>query len=410
MPNAQHQNSALYKLTRPANQLTTEQQQLKTAIIQFCEQNRDADHATFLIQGAAGTGKSVILNSVFSTLQELARKTPTSPLYQTNNKLLVNHPEMLKLYQNNVQPTNALLKKDFQRPTTFINQASKQETRADIVLVDEAHLLLTHSDPYNHFRQDNQLDEIRKHSRITILIFDEQQVLKVKSYWQQQQLLTKLKTGPYQLAQLHHQFRIQANPSVESWLQAFHKMQIEVLPQDPHFEFKIFTDAAQLYAAIRQRNQDSGLARLLATYDFPATLNDPHDHYVSAPHFKLRWDRYQPTAKTYWAEREDSIDEVGSVYTIQGFDLNYAGVILGPSIGYDPQQDCLLIKPEYYEDQAAFAGANRFDNPTQIKTQIILNSLYVLMSRARNGLYLYALDPALQKRLLALQTATFPGQ
>lgn len=61
-------------------------------------------------------------------------------------------------------------------------------------------------------------------------------------------------------------------------------------------------------------------------------------------------------------------------------------------------------------DQAAFAGANRFDNPTQIKTQIILNSLYVLMSRARNGLYLYALDPALQKRLLALQTATFPGQ
>lgn len=121
MPNAQHQNSALYKLTRPANQLTTEQQQLKTAIIQFCEQNRDADHATFLIQGAAGTGKSVILNSVFSTLQELARKTPTSPLYQTNNKLLVNHPEMLKLYQNNVQPTNALLKKDFQRPTTFIN-------------------------------------------------------------------------------------------------------------------------------------------------------------------------------------------------------------------------------------------------------------------------------------------------
>ncbi|MEJ1294440.1 DUF2075 domain-containing protein [Latilactobacillus sakei] len=32
----------------------------------------------------------------------------------------------------------------------------------------------------------------------------------------------------------------------------------------------MFADAAQLYAAIRQRNQDSGLARLLATYDFPS--------------------------------------------------------------------------------------------------------------------------------------------
>lgn len=402
MPNAQRQNSALYKLNRPANQLTAEQKALQTQVIQFCLANAQAQHATFLIQGAAGTGKSVILSSVFKALQTLARQTPTSPLYGSRNVLLVNHPEMLKLYKSGTSTAPVLLKKDFQRPTTFINQAAKQQQPADIVLVDEAHLLLTKPDPYNHFTQTNQLDEIRRHSRVMILIFDEQQVLKVKSYWQLQQLRQRVMADPHQIAQLTHQFRMQAHPSVENWVQAFHQRQVAPIPHDPHFEFKVFADANELYKIIRFKNQTSGLARMLATYDFPATLNDGHDHFVETPTFKLRWDRYQPTAKTYWAEREDSIDEVGSVYTIQGFDLNYAGVIIGPSVSYDPQTKRLVIRPEYYEDQAAFAGATQLANPEAAKRQIILNSLYVLMSRARNGLYLYAVDPILQSKLLSL--------
>lgn len=410
MANARRQNSALYKLNRPTNQLTPEQVDLKQQILDFCTTNITADHATFLIKGAAGTGKSVILSSVFNALQTLARQVPTSPLYQTNNRLLVNHPEMLKLYQQGATNSAVLFKKDFQRPTTFINQAQKQTTKADIVLVDEAHLLLTHRDPYNHFYQDNQLDEIIKQSRITIIIFDEQQVLKVKSFWESQQMSQRLLNAPYQTATLTHQFRIQAQPSVNQWISAFHQRKVLPLPQVPNFEFQVFTDAAQMYQQIRYKNQTSGLARMLATYDFPATLNDGHDHFVTTPTFKLRWDRYQPTAKTYWAEREDSLDEVGSVYTIQGFDLNYAGVILGPSIGYDVQNNCLVVHPEDYEDQAAFAGASRLANPLAAKQQIMLNSLYVLLSRARNGLYLYASDPALQQQLLSQQTSQFPGK
>lgn len=35
-----------------------------------------------------------------------------------------------------------------------------------------------------------------------------------------------------------------------------------------------------------------------------------------------------------WAEQEHTIGEVGSTFTIQGFDLNYARVILGESVKY----------------------------------------------------------------------------
>ena len=36
-----------------------------------------------------------------------------------------------------------------------------------------------------------------------------------------------------------------------------------------------------------------------------------------------------------WAEQPQTIKEIGSTYTIQGFELNYAGVILGPSVKYE---------------------------------------------------------------------------
>ncbi|WP_340700921.1 DNA/RNA helicase domain-containing protein [Corynebacterium diphtheriae] len=35
-----------------------------------------------------------------------------------------------------------------------------------------------------------------------------------------------------------------------------------------------------------------------------------------------------------WAEKLHTINEVGSIFTLQGFDLNYAGVIIGPSVQY----------------------------------------------------------------------------
>lgn len=85
------------------------------------------------------------------------------------------------------------------------------------------------------------------------------------------------------------------------------------------------------------------------------------DYYVECgDNFKVRWDRYTPREVTPWSERCDTIDEVGSVYTIQGFDLNYAGVILGRSIGYDAANDCIKLRPELYDDRAGFTKRKTF--------------------------------------------------
>lgn len=137
---------------------------------------------------------------------------------------------------------------------------------------------------------------------------------------------------------------------------------------------------------------------MLATYDYPYTL-DGKDHFITEGRFHLRWDRSLPQEPLAWAERPDTIEEVGSVYTVQGFDLNYAGVILGPSVGWDEASQRIRIDTGRYEDRAAFAGQQGLDDPEQIRQAIMLNAINVLMTRPTRGLYLYASDPALRRQL-----------
>ena len=86
-----------------------------------------------------------------------AARATSGELAGTDNKLLVNHNEMLKIYKEIAGTKSYFRKKDFMKPTPFINAYRKAGKRADVVLIDEGHLLLTTPDPYNKFRGHNQL-------------------------------------------------------------------------------------------------------------------------------------------------------------------------------------------------------------------------------------------------------------
>lgn len=399
----QDHNQAVFKLS-PFKELSEQQLDLKQRIMDFCRAHVSNNQtALFMIQGDAGTGKSVVLNSVFNEIQTAARAGGADDsLTHTNNYLIVNHSEMIKLYKEIAEQLPSVRKKDFIRPTSFINQMQKSGKRADVVLIDEAHLLLTKSDRYNRFNQDNQLEEILKCSRTVIMVFDEKQVLKLKSYWDESRVQVFMRRVPHEIFYLTDQFRMRADKDVLNWIHAFVHKEILPLPKKQDFDFRIFQDAGELYQIIKARNSQYHLSRLIATYDYPYAL-DGSDYYIDEPNFHVRWDRSKPTEKQAWAERADTIDEVGSVYTIQGFDLNYAGVILGPSVSYDEHADRIEIRIENYEDGAAFVKRDDLANPDGIKEKIILNSINVLMTRAVHGLYIYASNPKLRHRLAELQ-------
>lgn len=398
------ENKDIYKLS-PFKEMTTEQFELQQVIIKVCEEHIDNEEPfIFLIKGEAGVGKSVVLSSVFNKIQELT-KSKDSPLFETENYLLVNHSEMLKTYRSIAGNIKVLYKKNFEKPTTFINGRKKSKKKADIVLVDEAHLLLTKSDSYNNFEEDNQLEEIIRHSKVVIAVYDDKQVLKIKSYWDEKKLKSIIKEHRTKKYNLTNQFRIRASDNMLRWINNFVEKRITEMPVEDSYDFRIFDSASEMYNVIQERNSKFGLARIVSTFDY-IHKKDGETYYVQEEGFKLPWNHEY--GNQTWAEKAETIKEVGSIYTVQGFDLNFVGVILGPSIAYDSNKDMLKIITDNYKDVEAFRGKNEYKNSEQIMEKIILNSLNVLMKRGINGLYIYAHNPELRARLLELQNNRFP--
>ena len=393
-------NAADNKLA-PTKQLTDEQSRLVEQIKQFAIDHLDDDtHAVFTIYGDAGTGKSVILSKLFYDIQQMAHEKSSS-LYKTNNYFLVNHPEILKVYKKMAGSQDNVLKKNFNRPTSFINQNDKNHQDVDITIIDEAHLLLSRGDHYNNFYYDNQLTEIIKRSQITILVFDHRQVLRTKSFWNLERLhhiIDPYTNGEYHLT---HQFRMTASDSLVKWINTFTDGKLTPLPADAKkdYDFRIFDNAEEMRKAIFARNKEVGLSRIVSTSGYPSTL-DGGKHYVTEPDFKMPWDQYNYT-QTPWAEIPETVNEVGSMFTCQGFDLNYVGVILGPPIYLDG--DDVHVEMSKFTDVESLKKRKDMDDPVEfekIKEQLVLNSANVLLKRGVKGLYIFVHNPKLRKRLL----------
>lgn len=412
------QSIAIDKLSNV--KLTEEQALLRENILAFTRKHlesfKEGDQpAMFVIQGDAGTGKSVVLNSLFNEIQRLSSmKESGEVLSETKNFLVVNHPEMLKLYLRISKNFKYIARSSLERPTSLINALQKKNEIADIVIVDEAHLLATSKDAFKRFYGENHLQELLSLSKVLILVYDDKQALRMGCYWDEStrngatldSYYSRIPAAKKEWYHLKQQFRVAAPDDVLQWIDEIStegnipKYPKSAFTADPdEFDFRVWDDCGEMYSALKELDGKVGQCRMLATYDFPYRL-DGKDYFVTCgDNFKVRWDRYKPREVLPWSERADTIDEVGSVYTIQGFDLNYAGVILGRSVGYDAANDRIKLRPELYDDHAGFTKKNNISDVAQVKDKIIMNSVNVLLTRGVKGLFVYAWDPELRERL-----------
>lgn len=97
-------------------------------------------------------------------------------------------------------------------------------------------------------------------------------------------------------------------------------------------------------------------------------------------------------------KEKQSYYEVGAVQDIQGFDLDYAGVIIGESWKYDNNKVTI--------DISKVAGKNYQNNGDEFvgkkKKRSISNELGVLLSRGKKGLVIYAVNEKLSEKLFAV--------
>lgn len=410
-------DSAIFKAS-PFHNLTTEQKNAKDIII---DRVIDAllskkKGQLILVEGEAGSGKTVLLSTIFYLTSTL--KDDGSPLRQgfdnLKNYVLVNHDEQLKVYEDIINKLNLNYKNDdvVSKPTHFINSHDESDP-ADVVLVDEAHLLWTQGK--QAYRGQNQLDDILQRARITVAIFDRNQILKTEEYLEPQQIQNMEEKAMEQnnLIMLSNQLRIDANKETIQWIRDItDKKIIKKIPKDSKYDLRIFDDAKKMYEAIRDKalgDQKAGLSRILATFDWKYNSKrkpDNGDYWmVTAGDLSLPWNlQLKPKGdrtlkKLAWAEQEQTIDEVGSTYTIQGFDLNYCGVIIGPSVKY--RNGHIVFDPDASENTNAIRNRTLQDGQKRkVASQLLPNELNVLLTRGVNGLYIYAVDDELRNVLL----------
>ena len=102
--------------------------------------------------------------------------------------------------------------------------------------------------------------------------------------------------------------------------------------------------------------------------------------------------------KLSWAEQPHTIDEVGSTFSIQGFDLSYVGVILGPSVKFIDGK--IVFDPSESKNKKATQNRSLSTGQMQKFGEIFIrNEVKVLLTRGVKGLYIYACDYALREAL-----------
>ena len=167
------------------------------------------------------------------------------------------------------------------------------------------------------------------------------------------------------------------------------------------FEMKMFKNLPKMYELIRARESQVGLSRVVAGFSWEWKTNPKKnlgEYDMVIDGLKLKWN----STRNNWIGSKNSIDEVGSIYTVQGEDLNYIGVIIGNDLRY--RNGKLIFNKKDYADVGAL---NRSQRQTAQKIVLededfleqILRVYRVLMNRAIRGVYVYACDSGMKKYL-----------
>lgn len=116
--------------------------------------------------------------------------------------------------------------------------------------------------------------------------------------------------------------------------------------------------------------------------------------------FSKQWNPRYKQYEWYRSTEQDSFNKVGSVYTAQGLDYDYIGFIWWTDLKWDKENERWLFDKSKSKDTSFLASINDYQKQSKNKSdvvfnnilQVFLNQYYVLLTRARKGIYIWFED------------------
>ncbi len=346
--------------------------------------------AVFLVEGGPGTGKSVIALNLVAELAERGLST----LHLTGSKAFTENLRKL------VGGRAAALFKYFRDTATVTD-------KLDVVVLDEAHRIRTISTsrftPAKARTGKAQIDDILDASRVAVFFIDDLQVVRPGEVGSTDLIREEAAKRSIEVRdfKLQAQFRANGSDSFIQWVD--NTLELARTPQvlwsmDDEFDFQIVGDVRELERVIRVRAGEGATARLVAGFCWPWSDPDAAGQLepdVRVADWSMPWNARDGVGRLgpgipksdFWASAKEGIDQVGCVYTAQGFEFDYVGVIVGPDLVYRPMDGGWVGQRDQSHDRVVRSGV------TDAEFREFVKSTYrVLLTRGLRGCYVYFMD------------------
>lgn len=288
-------------------------------------------------------------------------------------------------------------------PSQILSPSDVTKQHYDILLVDEAHRLHQYKnisymgtfkancERIGLTTESDELDWIIKQSDMTIMFYDEMQVvgpsgINIERFSNKLDNLMEKRLITY--LTLDTQMRVQGGNDYIDFVQKILDGSCDKKYSCNNYDLKLYTHFDKFESDMYHKEAESKLTRMVAGYAWKwISKNDNSLRDIDIQGVKRMWNH----CTEGWVLTDEAIDEVGCIHSIQGYDLNYAFVILGKDIGYDKHTNEIIIRPENYYDSNGKRTASYDDLLAYIR-----NIYYVLMTRGIKGTYLYVCDDDLR--------------
>ena len=346
--------------------------------------------SAILVHGGPGTGKSVIAVNLLGALSRQGYVTQ----HVTGSKAFT---ENLR----SVVGTRAGAQFGY-----FNNFTMAEPGVIDVLICDEAHRIressVTRFTPKDKRSGLPQIDEILRAAKTTVFFIDDMQIVRpgeVGSSELIREAAARLGASLVEL-ELEAQFRCSGSDAYIQWVE--NTLAMRRTPQvlwdtkDP-FEFDIVDSPHELEAAIRARAAHGFTARLSAGFCWPWSDPRPDGTLVSdvvVGEWSMPWNAKPDAGRlaagipksNFWAREPGGLEQVGCIYTAQGFEYDYAGVIWGRDLVYRSRQGW-VGQPEFSKDSVVKRAAKQGNFLSLVK-----NTYRVLLTRGLLGCYVYFED------------------
>ena len=248
------------------------------------------------------------------------------------------------------------------------------------------------------------IDEMIGHSRLSVFFIDERQMTNINSYGTLQNISESAQN--YGVSPIILNLMKQERCGSSSHLLPLVGATLgygDPMPEIIDFPFEVFESAEELRREILSRNSQEGVeAALIASYCWVfLSKNDPEamDIVLDDGSFQSQWN--QPgggPGDIQFMTDPTRDDRVGYPPEVQGQELDYAGLIMGPDLFVNEEGELAINPLRHAFDSPCVPGRSQSGLEKSVRSRgdeivsKIRNQYWVLMTRASRGLFLYSED------------------